>query len=69
MPALEIGGDEFAILVPDFKDKAQLAALAVNVAEQLAAPFTIDEVNFFVSASIGIACYPADSDNVDDLIK
>lgn len=64
-----IGGDEFAILVPDFRDKAQLAALAVNIAEQLAAPFTIDEINFFVSASIGIACYPADSDSVGDLIK
>lgn len=64
-----IGGDEFAILVPDFKDKAQLAKLAVNMEEKLAAPFTIDEINFFVSASIGIACYPSDSDSVDDLFK
>ncbi len=64
-----IGGDEFAILVSDFKGKDQLAMLAVDVANKLSAPFAIDEINFFVSASIGIACYPTDSDNVDDLIK
>ncbi len=64
-----IGGDEFAILVPDFKDKTKLAVLAEKVAEKLAAPFTIDGINFFVSASIGIACYPMDSDSVEDMIK
>ncbi|MFV1921826.1 MAG: EAL domain-containing protein [Methylotenera sp.] len=64
-----MGGDEFAILVSNFKDKSQLITLAEKVAEKLASPFTIDEINFFVSASIGIACYPADSDSVEDLIK
>jgi diguanylate cyclase (GGDEF)-like protein/PAS domain S-box-containing protein len=64
-----IGGDEFAILVSDYKDKAQLKTLAEKIAEKLSAPFTIDEINFFVSASIGIACYPTDSDSVEDLIK
>lgn len=64
-----IGGDEFAILVPDFKDKTKLAVLAEKVAEKLAAPFMIDGINFFVSASIGIACYPMDSDSVEDMIK
>ncbi len=64
-----IGGDEFAILVSDYKDKAQLGTLAGKIAEKLSAPFAIDEINFFISASIGIACYPTDSDSVEDLIK
>ena len=64
-----IGGDEFAILVADVKDNVDLAGLAEKIAEKLSAPFTIEGINFFVTASIGIACYPTDSEDVEDLIK
>jgi diguanylate cyclase (GGDEF)-like protein/PAS domain S-box-containing protein len=64
-----IGGDEFAILVVDIKNNADLAGLAEKIAEELSAPFTIEGINFFVTASIGIACYPTDSEEVEDLIK
>lgn len=64
-----IGGDEFAILVADVKDDVDLAGLAEKIAEKLSAPFTIEGINFFVTASIGIACYPTDSEDVEDLIK
>jgi diguanylate cyclase (GGDEF)-like protein/PAS domain S-box-containing protein len=64
-----IGGDEFAILVPDLKDNGDLAVLAEKIAEKLSAPFAIEGINFFVTASIGIACYPTDSEDVGDLIK
>lgn len=64
-----IGGDEFAILVTDLKDDSDLAVLAEKIAEKLTAPFNIDGINFFVTASIGIACYPTDSEKVEDLLK
>lgn len=64
-----IGGDEFAILVSDLKEDADLASLAEKISEKLAAPFNIEGINFFVTASIGIACYPTDSEEVEDLIK
>lgn len=64
-----IGGDEFAILVANLKDNADLAGLAEKIADKLSTPFTIEGINFFVTASIGIACYPTDSEDVEDLIK
>ncbi|MCL4152138.1 UNVERIFIED_CONTAM: hypothetical protein GTU68_060567 [Idotea baltica] len=64
-----IGGDEFAILVTNLKEDADLGGLAVKIAEQLSAPFNIEGINFFVTASIGIACYPTDSEEVEDLMK
>jgi len=64
-----IGGDEFAILVTNLKDDADLGRLAIKIANQLSAPFNTEANNFFVTASIGIACYPADTENVEDLIK
>ncbi len=64
-----IGGDEFAILVTDLRDEADLATLAEKISQNLSKPFLIDQISFFVTASIGIACYPIDSENVEDLIK
>lgn len=64
-----IGGDEFAILVMDIHESDGLAGLAIQIAAMLAEPFNIDGVSFFVTASIGIACCPGDSDNIDDLMK
>jgi diguanylate cyclase (GGDEF)-like protein/PAS domain S-box-containing protein len=64
-----IGGDEFAILVTDLKEDADLAALAEKISEKLSVPFNIEGINFFVSASMGIACYPTDSEEVEDLVK
>ncbi len=64
-----IGGDEFAILVTNLRDDADLVGLAAKVADRLSAPFDIEGINFFVTASIGIACYPTDSEAVEDLMK
>ena len=64
-----IGGDEFAILVMDIHDNNHLSGLATQIAVMLAEPFNIEGASFFVTASIGIACCPGDSDNIDDLMK
>lgn len=64
-----IGGDEFAIVVADVNNNEDLGILAAKIADTLAEPFNIEGVSFFITASIGIACYPADSDNIDDLLK
>ncbi len=64
-----IGGDEFAILVSNLRDDANLAGLATKIADKLSSPFHIEGINFFVTASIGIVCYPTDSEEVEDLMK
>jgi len=64
-----IGGDEFAILALDINHDYDLAGLASKISQKLAEPFNIEGTSFFVTVSAGIACYPTDSDNIDDLMK
>ncbi len=67
--AARIGGDEFAILLRTVDDRAGLKAFADRVIATLAPPCRIDGGELFVSVSMGIACYPADSAEIDELFK
>ena len=64
-----LGGDEFIILLPDLKDPHGAGSLANRLIKTLAQPITIDQHEFYVSASIGITVYPSDGKEADDLIK
>jgi diguanylate cyclase (GGDEF)-like protein len=50
-----LGGDEFAILLPDIQDDHAAMAVANLVQEQLRKPFTLEGLEIFSAASIGIA--------------
>nr|WP_284060384.1 EAL domain-containing protein [Pseudomonas sp. NW5] len=62
------GGDEFMLCLPDTN-----AAGAVHTAERLrtllALPFAVQEHTLTVSASIGIALYPQDGDDCEQLTQ
>ena len=65
-----IGGDEFAIIMPDTAHRAALI-LKNRLAKKLSA-MSLDQPNgasLKVAAAFGIACYPADGDAVDDLLS
>jgi|GEM_PF-1882990 len=64
-----MGGDEFAILINGYKSTEELVAKSASLLEQVVQPYYIGGAGYFVSASIGVACYPKDSHDVDDLIK
>ncbi len=64
-----IGGDEFAILIHGYESTEALIAKSVSLLEQVVQPYYIAGAGYFVSASIGVACYPKDSHDVDDLLK
>ena len=64
-----MGGDEFAVLLNDIDQLQDLAVLGSKIIETLAVPFQISGSEFFISASVGIACYPQDSEKIDDLVK
>ena len=64
-----MGGDEFAILIHGYESTEELAAKSASLLEQVVQPYYIAGAGYFVSASIGVACYPKDSRDVDDLIK
>src|SRR3954469_11730164 len=49
------GGDEFGVLIDRLADEGEAVAIADRVAAAFAQPFTIDGVDHFVNASIGIA--------------
>ncbi len=49
------GGDEFGILIDRLADEEEAIAIADRVAAAFAKPFSIDGVEHFVTASIGIA--------------
>jgi diguanylate cyclase (GGDEF)-like protein len=64
-----LGGDEFAIVLPHLGEQAAAAAIAATIIEALARPFQLHGQEIFVSASIGIACYPQDGASADMLLK
>ncbi|MDB5762330.1 MAG: hypothetical protein JWQ21_1325 [Herminiimonas sp.] len=64
-----IGGDEFAVLQPNAHSPDAGGSLAEKLLETLSGPFRIDEHDVFGSASIGIAVYPQDAREPDELMK
>jgi diguanylate cyclase (GGDEF)-like protein len=63
-----LGGDEFAIAGPG-RTRAEAAALAGRVAAALRRPFQLDGVCTDAPASIGLAMYPDDGDEVEALMR
>jgi diguanylate cyclase (GGDEF)-like protein len=68
-----LGGDEFAVVLPYVGGKeghaADAALIAARIVEALAQPFHLQGQQLFVSASIGIACYPQDGADAEQLLK
>ena len=64
-----LGGDEFAILLPEIRSGDDLGRIASKILELFNEPFLLEGKEVFVSCSIGIALYPGDSSDGDDLVK
>ncbi|KMZ42469.1 MULTISPECIES: bifunctional diguanylate cyclase/phosphodiesterase [Bacillales] len=64
-----LGGDEFTIMQNQLLDRNEATALAEQIMYQLQRPFELEGHVFNVSCSIGIALYPQDGDNPEDLLK
>jgi diguanylate cyclase (GGDEF)-like protein/PAS domain S-box-containing protein len=63
------GGDEFALILPDVRQGVDLGGIARKCLQSLAAPFRIDSKEVFVTASVGIAIYPADGKEPEALLR
>ena len=64
-----MGGDEFVLLIEEYHHQSELVTLASNLTQELNKPFYLSgdhEVN--VGVSIGIARFPQDANNADDLL-
>jgi diguanylate cyclase (GGDEF)-like protein/PAS domain S-box-containing protein len=67
--AARLGGDEFTVLINDPPSSGAAGRLAERLINCMAQPFIIDGQEMFVTASIGIACYPADGLDAATLLK
>ncbi|MES2127252.1 MAG: EAL domain-containing protein, partial [Pseudomonadota bacterium] len=64
-----MGGDEFALLATDIDHADDVARLAAGLQSALRAPIIIADRELYLSTSVGITMYPADSEDVDGLVK
>ena len=64
-----LGGDEFTVILKDIKVPKNAATVAQKILNRMKEPIKIADHTLHISASIGIALYPDDATNMDDLIK
>ena len=64
-----IGGDEFILLIDQYRSPADLAEVADKLLFEASQPFDIDGQECQLSASIGIATYPDDGKDAQTLLK
>jgi diguanylate cyclase (GGDEF)-like protein/PAS domain S-box-containing protein len=63
-----ISGDEFAVVLADLARPEDAAFVAQKILERLAEPITVAGKEAFVTASIGIAGFPGDGQDVEALL-
>ncbi len=64
-----IGGDEFMIILEENKDLTTSKTVAKKILKAMQQPIELGESKLMISTSIGIAIYPNDANNAEDLIK
>jgi diguanylate cyclase (GGDEF)-like protein/PAS domain S-box-containing protein len=63
-----MGGDEFAIVIPDAQSRTKVEQLADRIIKAIAEPYLVDQTEIRIGVSIGCAFGPIDGATVDDLI-
>ena len=64
-----LGGDEFVVVLSEFKDENKIVEIAQRLKENLSKSFKLDGEEFNITASMGIAIYPKDGEDVKTLLK
>lgn len=68
-PVARMGGDEFIVLLQKGKDGLQITHVARRIHDQLSLPYELAGREIVITASIGIALYPGDGKDGENLIK
>ncbi|WP_455211579.1 EAL domain-containing response regulator [Kaarinaea lacus] len=63
------GGDEYAIACPDLDQSVEVSAIAQSIMNVFSEPFWVEGREIFLTPSIGIALFPDDTDDYDELLK
>jgi len=63
------GGDEFMVVLDGVSGDEEAETAGEIIREVIAQPYFVGGKEVYVTASIGVAMYPADGDNVSELMK
>ena len=63
-----IGGDEFIILIENVEDLNNINRISEKILKRFNEPYLLNHQDCFIHTSIGIAMYPTDGMNADELI-
>jgi len=64
-----LGGDEFTIILENITHEDQAIVVAEKIQKAFSDPVVIQKQEIFVTASIGIALYPRDAEDIDALLQ
>jgi diguanylate cyclase (GGDEF)-like protein/PAS domain S-box-containing protein len=64
-----IGGDEFALILPDLPDADAANLIAEKVSAELDRPFGLDIRAWQPGASLGLALFPSDGESAEHLVQ
>jgi predicted signal transduction protein with EAL and GGDEF domain len=64
-----LGGDEFAVLLPAGAERDDAAAVAERLRTEIERPFEYEGLTLLVEASVGIAMFPDDANDVETLVQ
>jgi diguanylate cyclase (GGDEF)-like protein/PAS domain S-box-containing protein len=64
-----MGGDEFAILLPDLNHADEAVSVAIKILACLQEPFELPSQQVYSGASIGLAYYPDDACDSESLLR
>ena len=64
-----IGGDEFTCLIKGIENEKYIKEVSQRIVQVCSKPFSIDDKDIYISASVGVAIYPSDGADSNLLIK
>jgi diguanylate cyclase (GGDEF)-like protein len=67
--AARVGGDEFVILIENYRHPDDISACAQRLVEQLSIPYSLGSKDCHITMSIGISIFPADGSDSQTLLK
>lgn len=63
------GGDEFAFIITNITQPQDVAIIAHKIFNAMSSPFQLEEREVYITPTVGIALYPLDASDAENLIK
>lgn len=66
---VRLSGDQFGVLLEGVRDQAEAEVLGGKLLAMFGQAFTVGEQEQYLSASLGLSCYPDDGDRAENLLQ